>query len=112
MTLITNSDQILAIIRNQLQRMSERSRLKEPGKTTSAASPRMTSAERLAALNAIEGLTDEEFARGLIRSLLEDELGEKLGNSPKFLDLVDRTTTIMLADPQTAALFRQVRNDL
>ncbi len=112
MTLITNSDQILAIIRNQLQRMSERLRAQKTSKTARAASPRMTSAERLAVLNAIEGLTDEEFARGLIRSLLEDELGEKLGNSPKFLDLVDRTTTIMQADPQTAALLRQVRNEL
>lgn len=112
MTRITNSEQILAIIRSQLQRMSERTRAEASGKTGRSAPKRMTSTERLVALNAIEGLTEDEFARGLIRSLLEDEFGEKLGNSPRFLDLVDRTATIMQSDPQAAALLRQVRNEL
>lgn len=112
MTRITNSDQILAIIRNQLQRLSERSRAQGSGKATRKAPAVMTSPERLAALNAIDGLTDEEFARGLVRTLLEDAFGEKLGNSPGFLDLVDRTLAVMQADPQTAALLRQIRSEL
>ena len=72
----------------------------------------MTSTERIASLNAIKGLSDDEFARGMVRSLLEEELGEKLGNSLGFVDLVDRTAAMMQSDPQTAALLRQVRKEL
>lgn len=112
MTRITNSDQVLAVIRNHLQRMAKSSKASSPGKASRTGQARMTSAERLSALNAIDGLNDEEFARGMVRSLLEDELGEKLGSSANFLEIVDRTAAIMQADPQTAALFRQLRKDL
>ncbi len=112
MTRITNSDQVLALIRSHLQRMAMSARTTVSGKTVRTAQTRMTPAERLSAFNAIEGLSDEEFARGLIRSLLEDELGEKLGGSANFLAIVDRTAAIMQADPQIAALFQQLRKEL
>ena len=112
MTRIGNTDQILALVRSQLQRMSKNARSDSNKKVRGKDPQRLTASERLSALQAIDGLSDEEFAKGLVRSLLAEELGEQVSNSAGFLQLVDRTTAIMQADPPTAALLRKLREGL
>ena len=112
MTRIANTDQILALVRSQLQRMSRQSRRGSAEKVKGKDPHRLSSSERLAALKQIEDLSDDDFARGLVRSLLTEELGEKVSNSAGFFHLVDRTTAILQGDAQTAALLRRIRSDL
>lgn len=112
MTRIGNTDQILALVRSQLQRMGKNARSESASKVRGKDPHRLTASERLSALQAIDGLSDDEFARGLVRSLLTEELGEQVSNSAGFQQLVDRTTAIMQADAQTASLLRKLRDGL
>lgn len=109
MTKVTNSDHIMALVRNQLQRMSERGKTgkaRRPGKTQSRI---LTAHERVRALSAIQDMSDEEFTRNLVRSLLSEELGERISVSSGFQNVVERTTQALRGDPEIVELLRRVR---
>lgn len=113
MTRVGNTDQIMALVRSQLKRMTKRERSAGGDKVNQADSPRALSQnERIQALSAIEDLSDEEFARGLVRAFLSEEFGEAVSNSSGFQQIVERTAGVMQADPQISALLRQVREGL
>jgi len=111
MTRISNSEQVLALVRAQLQRMAKRERsdptAKLRGDTQDAGA--LSSRGMVEALNAIEGLSDEDFVRGFVRALLTEELGEQVANSPDFLSIVDRTAEAMRSDAEARALLARLR---
>lgn len=109
MTRITNSEQVLAAVRAQLQRMAKRGKT---GQTSHAAKPEaksMDTRQMVDALAAIEGLSDEDFARGFVRALLTEEFGEKVANSAGFQSVIDKTTAVISADPELRKRLAQLR---
>lgn len=94
MTRISNSDQVLAIVRAQLQRMAKRggaSKGDKTGRADKLTSPTMNSRQTIEALAQIEGLSEEAFAQALVRALLLEEFGEGFANSARFQAVVERT---------------------
>lgn len=79
MTQIAATDQILLLLREQLQR-SDRTRTRAVRGEGRTAAPQ----QRIAALAAIKDLPERDFRRALVRSLLSERLGEALVADPAF----------------------------
>ncbi|MEM1051671.1 MAG: hypothetical protein AAGI28_06195 [Pseudomonadota bacterium] len=109
MTRITNSDQVIAAIRAQLQRMAKRGKAEATSKTAKAEARSMNTRQMVDALAAIEGLSEEDFTRGFVRALLTEEFGESLANSPGFQSVIDRTAASIASDKELSAMMSNLR---
>ncbi|WP_432200690.1 hypothetical protein ACRAQ7_14315 [Erythrobacter sp. W53] len=112
MTRISNTEQVMALVRNQLQRMAKRERDDKTQKTQKADARTLTQRERVVALNAIKGLSEEDFTQNFVRALLTDELGEKVSHSPEFQAIVERTAKTIRADKTVQSLIKQIRGQV
>lgn len=119
MVTIGNVDQVMALVRNQLERMSRERKVDKPDRSTkagsSAPSGKLAPASRQSRLQAIGSLADlpeEEFDRVLVGALLSHEFGEEVARDSRFQSLVDRTTAILRADPDLANMLRDLRKGL
>lgn len=95
MTRVGNIDQVLLLLREQLQRVGsnrERSRSAAAGKVErSVARP----LDRVRALAALDTLGEEEVKRAVIRGILTDEFGEDVGNDARLMEIVDDVLRIL-----------------
>lgn len=112
MTRIGNTEQVMALVRNQLQRMARREKADKTQKSRQPEARTLTPRERVQALSAIKDLTDEDFTQNFVRALLGEEFGDGITASPGFQLVVERTAKAMRADPEIAALLKRVRNQL
>lgn len=103
MTRVGQVDQILLLLREQLQRSEARQsgRAAPPQRRAQlSASP----LERARGLAALSGLAPEERRRAVLQALLAERLGERLGNDPGFVRLVDQVLAMISAEPEGLAL--------
>lgn len=119
MVSIGNVDQVMALVRNQLERMARERKVDKPGNAAKSASSQATGKasaatrqSRLQALGSLADLPEEEFGRVLVGALLSHELGEEVARDSRFQSLVERTTTILQSDPEIAAMLRDLRKGL
>lgn len=112
MTRVGNTEQIMALVRNQLQRMSKREKSTKTQQVRKTENKPLNQRERVQALAAIEDLSSEDFSQGFVRALLSEEFGPEVSHSPAFQQVVEKTAAAMEADPQIASLIRQVRGEL
>lgn len=99
MTRISNVDQMLMLLRQQLQRMSKSDKSRKSSATSSTATQkRETAARRIEAIVQRDDLGDDDLARTLLRALLVDEFGEAAANDHKFQKLVDEVYRIIASD--------------
>lgn len=100
MTRIGNVDQVLLLLREQLQRAGSNREADRSGKATraNAAAPRPI--ERARGLAALDALSEEEVRRAVLRGLLADALGEALASDPGFQAIVDEVFAIIAAMPE------------
>ncbi|HZF44888.1 MAG TPA: hypothetical protein VEZ26_01020 [Sphingomonadaceae bacterium] len=105
MTRINHVDQVLLLLRQQLQRLDKSTRSRK-GSTSSAAGAqrRPTAAGRVEAVLRADDLSDEDLARTLISALLVDEFGEAAANDPAFQNMASEVHRIIASDPQAAGL--------
>lgn len=102
MTRISNVDQVLMLLRQQLQRLGK------PGRSTGSGSTGATRAERrppaptrIEAVLRDARLSDEDLARTLIQALLVDEFGEAVANDHKFRHISTEVYRIIAGDAET-----------
>lgn len=113
MTRVTNTEQVMALVRNQLQRMAKRERTDASQKARKSDEARpLTPRERVQALGALEDLSDEDFTNSFVRALLSEEFGGEVTNSPGFQQVIEKTAGAMRADPEIAGLLKRVRGEL
>lgn len=112
MVMISNTDQVMALVRNQLERMARDKRSDPTRKSSKAAQPVSTSTSRMQALAGLSNLPEEEFERVLIEALLTVEFGEEVARDPRFAEIVSQTTKIMQHDPALSKTMRAVRTEL
>lgn len=110
MTRISNSEQVLAIVRAQLQRMAKRGKADKSGRTEKADTKPLDTRQTIEALCAVKGLSDEDFARGLVSTLLIEEFGETIANAPAFHAAVEKTVAALRADDSVRARLDAMRN--
>ena len=109
MTRISNSDQVLILLREQLQRIGG-TRKERTGRTarTQGATPRPIARLQAVASNE-EG---EEFRRTLVRAILTEEMGEAMANDPSFQAVVDNVYRMISATPDGQELIDRAGRQL
>lgn len=108
MTRISHVDQVLLLLRHQLQRMGKGSRNTRQSRAGAASGANQQSAlDRVAILARIEELADEDVEHSLIRALLTDEFGDRLANDPKFQRVVADVHRIISADREAHRMLQQ-----
>lgn len=113
MTRISNSDQIILLLRSHLER---RVRNKKVEVNRSAAARKAT-AEPNAVMRAREILADTEideqkFAEVVIASLLQDEFGPRFASDPQFSAMVKDVSRTILEMPAGKELMSQAIGQL
>lgn len=116
MTRITNTDQIMLLLRQQLQQMSKAERSQRGARTSrSDIQQRQTAASRIEAIAREGQLSEEEFARTLVGALLTDEFGGEAANDHRFQKLVEDVHRIIASDAKAKRLLvealREIRNE-
>lgn len=107
MTRITNSDQVLNLIRAEL-RKAERSR--KPGRASHPVAGDDLSKsplERLFAAPAFHALSDEEKHRAFIRGIMTEAFGPGLANDARFIAIAGNVYETLAATPDGQDLLRR-----
>ncbi len=108
MTRISNVDQALMLLRQQLQQMTKADRSRRGARAShSSAQQRKSAAERIEALTRSGDLTEDELARALIGALLTDEFGDDAANDHRFRKLADEVHRIIASDTKAKALLAE-----
>jgi hypothetical protein len=103
LTRIAASDQVLLLLREQLQRLGRgKGARSERAGGPKEVSPRAI--ERLKALAGRGGVGEEELRRTLVRAVLTEELGERLANEPGLQAIVDDVFRIISDSEEGRAL--------
>lgn len=109
MTRITNSDQVIAAIRAQLQRLAKSRKSEATARTAKPEARSMGMREMVDALAAIDGLSEEDFRRGFVRALLTEEFGESVANSAGFQSVIDKTAASIATDREVNQMLNALR---
>jgi hypothetical protein len=88
MTRINGSEQVLALLREQLRRV-ENGRAARATRTGAQGAGTPPALARARAMAALDGLSDEDRRRTLVRALLTEELGDGLANDASLQALFD-----------------------
>lgn len=107
MVSISNVDLVMAALRARLQRLAKDKRTARSDAT--AAARRTVERSEAGEIANLQQLPPQEFDRALVGLLLEQELGEGLGSDPRFKKLIERTSSILVDDPEIQTLFREVQ---
>ncbi len=105
MTRISNVDQALMLLRQQLQQMAKTDRSSRGARTSrSSVQQRKSAAERIEALTRSGDLSEDDLARALIGALLADEFGDDAANDHRFRKLADEVHRIIASDAKAKTL--------
>ncbi|OCC22924.1 hypothetical protein MB02_14250 [Croceicoccus estronivorus] len=108
MTRITPADQVMLLLRQQLQRMTKGA---GQARGSRAGASQLTGGQnplhRVSALATLDGLSDEERGKALIRALLTEEFGEELANEAKFERIVGEVHRIIASDDGSRDLLKR-----
>jgi hypothetical protein len=94
MTRIGNTDQVLLLLREQLQKLGH-NRKERTGRSGPVRKSTPRPIERLQAMGSYE--EGEEFRRTLVRAILTEEMGEAMANDPSFQAVVDNVYRMLSA---------------
>jgi hypothetical protein len=103
MTRVGNVDQVLLLIREQLQR-SGRGRGASRAALGASAEPASGPIERMRALAMLDTLEERDLRRAVVHGLLADQLGEGVANAPELVAIIDRVIRTIEETPEGRAL--------
>ena len=109
---VSNADQLVRLLRQQLV---ERSRAKSTKKLQKNKSAQNDSVDRLSAVAGEvvrAGGQDQQLRHLLVEQLLSEQFGSALTNEPRFQQVVDQVSEIMSADPAISELLSRVTAEL
>lgn len=112
MTRINNTEHILLLIGQQLQRLSDTKRSKKTAKGAHLQKASRTAAERLRSIARSGDVSDDDFNRSFIQGLLTDEFGEALINDPRFQKMTETILQIITSDRASKELLERARAEL
>jgi hypothetical protein len=104
MTRVGNVDQVLLLLREQLQRTDGKKRT-DRGTGVRKASARPL--DRVRALAALDSLNEDEVRSAVVRGLLTEEFGEAVGNDPALHAIVEDVVRIIAETPGGHQLMTQ-----
>lgn len=108
MTRISNVDQVLLLLREQLQRLDKSTHSRKAGAPSAHGTQRRPpAAGRVEAVLRTDDLSDEDLAPTLVTALLVDEFGEGAANDPAFQRMASEVHRIIASDPQAAGILAE-----
>jgi hypothetical protein len=113
MTRISNVDQVLMLLRQQLDRLGKSGRARKSGSAgASAPQRRQSAAGRIEAVMRTDDLSEEDLGRTLVAALLVDEFGEGAANDHKFRKLADEVYRIVASDSEAKRLLTDALKEI
>lgn len=111
MTRITSSDQVLLLLREQLQRMGKSRNAAAPAAVANRGSskPALSPVQALAARG---GLDEEEFKRTLVRAMLTEQFGEQVAQDPALQSIFEDVFRVVAQDEDGARLLENAADQL
>ena len=106
MTRINSSEQVLQLLRAQLQRIEREKRLHKSAGPSKAKKERSSTAGRMQLLTRLDALSDEEKGRLFVTTILTREFGESVHNDPKFLSISAQVYDALSRDEAGRTLIR------
>ncbi len=100
MTRIGNIDQVLLLLREQLQRAG---RGRDAGRTARAGRGTEATArplDRVRALATLDTLEEEELRRAVVRGLLAEQFGDAVSNEPALIAIVDEVARMIASSAE------------
>jgi hypothetical protein len=95
MTRISNVDQVLLLLREQLQRTGKKRATGARSRTGRADPAAARPLDRVRGLAALDALNEEEVRRAVVRGILTEEFGEGVGNDAALQRIVDDVVRII-----------------
>lgn len=108
---ISNSDRLVAILRQKLRERSKVGSKATLGKSGNDTAPSLRAA-RNNPLAPFEGSDERSLRRSFIQHLLSDQLGEQFVNDAQFQQVVTRVTDTIESDEMAAKLLTRVIADV
>lgn len=106
MTRINSSEQVLLLLRAQLQHLEREKKLHKPVRGAVAPEGRTSPADRMQLIARLDALSDEERGRLFVTTVLTKEFGEGFANDPKFLSISSQVYDALSRDEAGRALIR------
>lgn len=100
MTRISNVDQVLLLLREQLQRTGGGRGATAKARVARAEASSARPLDRVRALAVLDTLDEEELRRAVVRGLLAEQLGEAVGNDSAMIAIVDQVSRIIGETPE------------
>lgn len=100
MTRIGNLDQVLLLIREQLQRTARARTASAKARPGQAETLSARPLDRVRALAALDTLEEEELRRVIVRGLLAERFGDAVGNEPALIAIVEEVSRIIGETPE------------
>lgn len=110
MTRISNADQVLLLLQEQIDRLAKRKGAERRGATARSGTPEPMT--RIRALATRSGLSEEDLKRSLVRGVLVQQLGEAIGNDPAFQTVAGDVFRIIGETPEGRALIDRALTQL
>lgn len=92
---IGNVDQVLLLLREQLQRTGKRSATDRKSASGRADKVAARPLDRVRAIATLDSLNEDEVRRAMVRGILTEEFGESVGNDAAFHEIVERVVRII-----------------
>lgn len=106
MTRINNSDQVLLLLHEQIERLAgKRGEPRAAPRPLSPATPEPMA--RLRARAARDGLADDDLKQALVRSLLTQQLGDGIANDPAFEAIASDVARVIERSEEGRALLER-----
>ena len=112
MTRVGNVDQVLLLLREQLQRAGRSRDTSRSGQAAKAGAGSARPLDRVRALAALDTLGEEELNRAVVRGLLAEQFGEAVGNDPALIAIVDKVVRIVGETPEGRDLMDRALSQL
>lgn len=100
MNRIGNVDQVLLLLREQLQRSGRTRGAAAKGRAADAEASSARPIDRVRALAILDTLDEEDLRRAVVRGLLAEQFGEAVGNDPALIAIVDEVSRIIGETPE------------
>lgn len=107
MTRINSSEQVLLLLRAQLQHLEREKELRKSARSSKTPEGRSPLADRMQLIARLEALSDEERGRLFVTTVLTKEFGEEFANDPKFLSISSQVYDALSRDDAGRALIRE-----
>ena len=104
MTRITNTEQVLLLLRSHLQR-SERNRRR--GASAAKGGGKQGPLQRVQELANAPGLSETAIARAMVAGLLTEQFGAAVANDPRFQQMVEEVHGVIERDEAGRDLLRK-----